>query len=87
MPAEPPSDERQAVLAKVKRLRQEYLKATREFERVLRLILTRNGHSKALTNLMDAAKACKLAFSRYVAAAAEAAGPELPGPDVNAVSG
>jgi len=32
MPLEPPSDDRQAVLANVKRLRQEYLKAAQEFE-------------------------------------------------------
>lgn len=75
IPIEQPSeDERQSVLANVKRLRQEYLKATREFE-LLRVAQERNGSStKHLSTLADAAKARTLALNRWLAAAAEAAG-------------
>ena len=73
MPLEPPSDDRQAVLANVKRLRQEYFKAAQEFE-LLHLAHERNGHSKDSKALMDTAKARTLALNRWLAAAAEAAG-------------
>jgi len=74
MPREPPSeDDRQSVLANVKRLRQEYLKATREFE-LLRVAQEPNGRSKAFSALTEAAKARTLALNRWLAAAAEAAG-------------
>ena len=66
-------DDRQAVLAKVKRLHHEYLGARSEFERDLQVVLEGNQRSKAVNTLIGAFNARKLAFGRYVAAAAKAA--------------
>ena len=67
-------DDRKAVLAEVKRLFDEYLGARSEFERDLQVVLEGNQHPKAVKALLGAVNARKLAFGRYVAAAASAAG-------------
>ena len=67
-------NDRQAVLAEVKSLFDEYLGARSEFERDLQVVLQGNRHSKAVNALMRAVNTRKLAFGRYVAAAASAAG-------------
>jgi hypothetical protein len=75
--AQPSRDDRQAVLAGVERLLDEYLDARNEFERVLQVVLDANQHSAAVNTLhalMDAVNARKLSLDRYVAAAANSAG-------------
>jgi hypothetical protein len=71
--AQPSRDDRQAVLAEVERLLDEYLEARNEFERVLHLVLEGNQHPEAvntLDTLMDAVNVRKLFLDRYVATAA-----------------
>jgi hypothetical protein len=66
-------NDRQAVLAEVNSLFDEYLGARSEFERDLQVILEGHQRSKAVKALRDAFNARRLAFGRYVAAAAKAA--------------
>jgi hypothetical protein len=75
--AQPSRDDRQAVLAEVERLLDEYLEASREFERVLQLALEGNQPPEAVNPLnavLDAFNAHKLSLDRYVAAWTKAAG-------------
>jgi hypothetical protein len=69
-----PEQDRQSVLAEVQRLRHEYLEAAREFERVRHLVCVGDEHPEGMNALIDAARARKFAFDRWVAAAARSAG-------------
>jgi F0F1-type ATP synthase delta subunit len=71
MPLEQPSEEdRQSVLAEVEQFHSEYLKAKHEFLRVL----AENNRPGRMSALTKAARARKVALSRYITAAAKAAG-------------
>ena len=78
MSREPPSEEgRHSLLAKVERLRDEYLEVRNECEHVLQLALEGNQHSEAVNTLnavLDALNAHKLSLDRYVAAWTKAVG-------------
>lgn len=71
MPLEQPSEEdQQSVLEEVEQLHHEYLKAKHEFL----LVLAEDSRPQRMSALIKAARARKVALSRYIDAAAKAAG-------------